>query len=126
MFRPNSLILYVDDVARSTEFYRDILKSDPIEAFQDFCVFALNDGFVVGLQAKNAIDPRPQPDVGGFELCFSDATTEDVDSLHADWKAKGVEMVLEPTMLEFGYTFVAVDPDGHRLRVCATDTTNVA
>lgn len=26
------------------------------------------------------------------------------------------------TELPFGYTFVATDPDGHRLRVCATDT----
>ncbi len=34
-------------------------------------------------------------------------------------------MALEPTELAFGYTFVATDPDGHRLRVCATDTTNL-
>ncbi len=36
----------------------------------------------------------------------------------------GIPMVLEPTVLEFGYTFVATDPDGHRLRVCATDTSS--
>lgn len=125
MFRANSLILYVDDVDRSTAFYRDILKAEPVETFQDFSVFVLTDGFVVGLQSKHAIDPKPQPAFGGFELSFSDATKEEVDSLYADWTAKGVEMVLEPTTLEFGYTFVAADPDGHRLRVCATDTTNV-
>ncbi|MCM5553940.1 VOC family protein [Pleomorphomonas sp. NRK KF1] len=125
MFRPNSLILYVDDVDRSTAFYRDILKADPVETFQDFSVFVLGEGFVVGLQSKHAIDPKPQPSFGGFELSFSNATKEDVDALHAAWTAKGVEMVLEPTTLEFGYTFVAADPDGHRLRVCATDTTNV-
>ena len=126
MFRANSLILYVDDVDRSTAFYRDILKAEPVETFQDFSVFVLTDGFVVGLQSKHAIDPKPQAAFGGFELSFSDATREEVDSLYADWTAKGVEMVLEPTTLEFGYTFVAADPDGHRLRVCATDTTNVS
>ena len=126
MFRANSLILYVDDVDRSTAFYRDILKAEPVETFQDFSVFVLTDGFVVGLQSKHAIDPKPQSAFGGFELSFSDATKEEVDSLYADWTAKGVEMVLEPTTLEFGYTFVAADPDGHRLRVCATDTTNVS
>ncbi|MCM5557285.1 VOC family protein [Pleomorphomonas sp. JP5] len=126
MFRANSLILYVDDVDRSTAFYRDILKADPVATYQDFSVFALSDNFVVGLQSRHAIDPKPQPSVGGFELSFSNATKEDVDRLHADWTAKGVEMVLKPTTLDFGYTFVAADPDGHRLRVCATDTTNVS
>lgn len=126
MFRPNSLILYVDDVDRSTAFYKDILKADPVETFQDFCVFVLTDSFVVGLQAKHAIDPKPQQGVGGFELSFSNATTEEVDALWAEWKARGIEIVLAPTTLEFGYTFVAADPDGHRLRVCATDTTNIA
>lgn len=125
MFRPNSLILYVDDVDRSTAFYKDILKADPVETFQDFSVFVLGEGFVVGLQSKHAIAPKPRPSFGGFELSFSNATKEDVDALHAAWTAKGVEMVLAPTTLEFGYTFVAADPDGHRLRVCATDTTNV-
>lgn len=32
---------------------------------------------------------------------------------------------MKPTTLDFGYTFVAIDPDGHRLRVCATDTSNI-
>ena len=68
MFRANSLILYVDDVDRSTAFYRDILKADPVETYQDFSVFALNDDFVVGLQSKHAIDPKPQRSFGGFEL----------------------------------------------------------
>lgn len=125
MFRPNSLILYVDSIDHSTEFYRYMLKAEPVETFQDFSVFVLSDGFVVGLQSKHAIDPKPQPSFGGFELSFSEATKDEVDLLYAEWTAKGVEIVLEPTTLEFGYTFVAADPDGHRLRVCATDTTNV-
>ena len=37
-----------------------------------------------------------------------------------------MSIVLEPTELDFGYTFVAVDPDGHRLRVCATDTSGLS
>ena len=37
----------------------------------------------------------------------------------------GFPIALEPTTLDFGYTFVATDPDGHRLRVCATDTSDL-
>jgi len=63
--------------------------------------------------------------VGAGELSLSDLESADVvDRLYAQWKALGISMVLEPTTLEFGYTFVAADPDGHRLRVCATDTSS--
>ncbi|UHD44127.1 VOC family protein [Aureimonas altamirensis] len=125
-FRPSSLILYVDDVNASTAFYKAILDSDPVQTFKDFSVFALTADFVVGLQSKHTIDPKPQSAFGGFEISMSYATNAEVDELYRDWKAKGIVMALEPTTLDFGYTFVATDPDGHRLRVCATDTTNVA
>ncbi len=124
-FRPNSLILYVDDVERSTDFYGDILSQRPVERFADFTVFALAGGFVLGLQSKHAIDPRPQADFGGFEVCFGDASRDEVDASYREWKAKGISIVMEPTELDFGYTFVALDPDGHRLRVCATDTSAI-
>ncbi len=124
-FKPNSIILYVDNVARSTQFYAEILGNEPIEKFQDFTVFALADDFILGLQSKHCIDPKPENQIGGFELCLSDVTIQAVDRIYTDWKTRQIPMALEPVMLDFGYTFVALDPDGHRLRVCATDTTNV-
>lgn len=125
MFKPNSLIIYVDDVEKSRKFYQKIFKSDPLETFEEFVVFPLTADCVLGIQSKSGIEPKPQPQFGGFEICMADVTKEEVDSLYQEWKAQGVEFELEPITLEFGYTFVARDPDGHRLRVCATDTTNV-
>lgn len=118
-FRPDSLILYVNDTDVSMKFYADLLGAEPVECVQDFCVFALGVGFILGLQSKHAIDPCPQPAFGGTELCFGSATVDEVNALHAEWKRKGVAMAMDPTWLEFGYTFVGVDPDGHRLRICA-------
>ncbi len=126
MFRPNSIILYVDDVERSTQFYKEIIHNDPIESYEDFSVFALTDTFILGLQSKHAIDPKPQASFGGFELCLSDISAEKVDILYKEWTDKNIPIEMEPTHLDFGYTFVALDPDGHRLRVCATDTTTVS
>ncbi|WP_338090072.1 hypothetical protein [Pectobacterium punjabense] len=57
---------------------------------------------------------------------MSDVTPDDVDTIYQEWKELGVKFALEPINLEFGYTFVAIDPDGHRLRVCATDTSNIS
>ncbi|KZL20126.1 Glyoxalase-like domain protein [Pseudovibrio axinellae] len=126
MFKPNSVILYVDDVEKSTEFYSDVLQSGPIERFQEFSLFSLGEDVTLGLQFAQGIDPKPEPSFGGFELSLSDVSREKVDQVFTVWKEKGISILMEPVDLDFGYTFVAVDPDGHRLRVCATDTTNVS
>ena len=123
-FVPNSIILYVSDVEVSTTFYREILGHGPIKTYPGFSVFALSDDVTLGLQAADEIEPAAEPYVGGVELSLSDVEHADVDRLHAQWKMLGIPMVLEPTVLEFGYTFVATDPDGHRLRVCAIDTSS--
>ncbi|MGG9999370.1 VOC family protein [Pseudovibrio ascidiaceicola] len=126
MFKPNSVILYVEDVEKSTEFYTDVLQSGPIERFQEFSLFSLGDDVTLGLQSAQGIDPKPEPSFGGFELSLSDVSREEVDQVYTLWKEKGIPILMEPVDLDFGYTFVATDPDGHRLRVCATDTTNVS
>ena len=123
-FVPNSVILYVSDVEASTTFYREILGHGPIKTYPGFSVFALSDDVTLGLQAADEIEPAAEPYVGGVELSLSDVEHADVDRLHAQWEMLSIPMVLEPTVLEFGYTFVATDPDGHRLRVCATDTSS--
>lgn len=117
--------MYVNDVVKSTEFYSGILESAPVEQYHEFSVFVLSENFILGLQFKSGIDPEPQPQFGGFELCMSDTTNQDVDAVYLKWRELNVQIIMKPTMLDFGYTFVAVDPDGHRLRVCATNTTNV-
>lgn len=122
---PTSIILYVADVDPSTAFYRRALGKDPVATFQDFAVFALTSDVTVGLQTRDAIDPTPTGTPGCVELSMSYATRDDVDALYREWTTLGFPIALEPTTLDFGYTFVAHDPDGHRLRVCATDTSGL-
>lgn len=45
----------------------------------------------------------------------------EVDRLYEAWKALGVRIEQAPMTAVFGRTFVALDPDGHRLRVCTPD-----
>lgn len=125
MFKPNSIILYVSDVEKSTRFYTRLLNTEPVEQYSEFSVFALTNDMILGLQAKSGIDPAPQPHIGGTEICMSDVSNREVDEIFRKWSELGVEIIMKPAMLDFGYTFVATDPDGHRLRVCATDTTNI-
>ena len=49
------------------------------------------------------------------------ASAKEVGTLHADWKDKGALILKAPETMDFGLTFLAADPDGHRLRVfCPT------
>jgi len=54
---------------------------------------------------------------GDGEIAFSVADRAAVDATHADWKERGLPILQSPTEMDFGRTFVAGDPDGHRLRV---------
>ena len=45
--------------------------------------------------------------------------TAAVEAAHVRWSAQGAPIAQSPTRMDFGYTFVALDPDGHRLRAFA-------
>jgi predicted enzyme related to lactoylglutathione lyase len=42
-----------------------------------------------------------------------------VETTHAQWRESGVKIAQPPARMDFGYTFVGLDPDGHRVRVFA-------
>ena len=52
--------------------------------------------------------------ISASEVAF---IANDVDATHAEWLAKGTTILQGPTDMDFGRTFTAADPDGHRLRV---------
>lgn len=68
-----------------------------------------------GLTRKNAATETG----GRGELAFSVAGNDTVRALHTDWVRRGLVIAQAPTDIDFGHTFVALDPDGHRLRVFA-------
>ena len=60
--------------------------------------------------------------VSGAEYCLPIGSREELDALAATWRERGYPIEQEPTEMDFGYTFVALDPDGHRLRPMAPAT----
>ena len=119
MTDPNFFILYVDNPATSAGFYADLLKKEPIEASPAFAMFALESGVMLGLWSKHTVEPAAMATGGGGELAFSVASNDVVNSMYIDWISRGLVIAQALTHMDFGYTFVAVDPDGHRLRVFA-------
>ena len=119
---PNFILLFVDDCARSAAFYAPLLGTEPVETSPTFVLFGLPSGLKIGLWSHHTAEPAPTAPGGGSEVGFPLASAGEVDRLHADWLGRGLPILQPPTDMDFGRTFVAVDPDGHRLRVfCPAD-----
>ena len=114
---PNFLILYVSDLDSSTVFYTELLGQPPVETSPNFVGFALESGIFLGLWAKSAVEPVSVMTGGGTEIGFSAANKEVLDKIYVDWVARHVPIAQVPIQMDFGYTFVGLDPDGHRLRI---------
>ncbi|QQP96776.1 VOC family protein [Lysobacter enzymogenes] len=115
----NLVLLYVDRPDASAAFYADLLGRAPLEASPTFALFAFDSGLRLGLWSRHTVEPAAPPAFGGVELAFAVADYQAVDALHADWLSRGLSIAQAPVELDFGRSFVALDPDGHRLRVFA-------
>lgn len=118
MTDPNFIILYVANPTASAAFYADLLGKPPVDASPTFAMFSLTAGTMLGLWAAHTVEPAANP-VGGAELAISVEGDDTVRAMHTEWRGKGLPIAQPPTAMDFGFTFVALDPDGHRLRVFA-------
>lgn len=117
MQSPNFVILYVDQPQVSSVFYQSLFDREPVESSPTFVLFVLGNGFKLGLWSRHTAKPAAAAAGGGAEIVFQLEAPEAVDAKHADWAARGLSILQTPTDLDFGRTFVALDPDKHRLRV---------
>lgn len=116
MFEPNLgfVLLFVTNPLKSAEFYGNILSLKPIEESPTFAMFILNNGVMLGLWSRYTAEPRVEASAGAMDICFP---TDNVDLTYDYLEKKGVTIAQKPTDMDFGRTFVFLDPDGHRIRV---------
>lgn len=111
----NYILLAVANPAASEKFYSGLLGVQPVENSLTFVLYVLPNGMKLGLWTMDEIEPRPLP-VGGVEVTFSEDDEAAVRTTYAEWSGKA-KVLQEPVAMDFGFTFVVEDPDGHRLRV---------
>jgi catechol 2,3-dioxygenase-like lactoylglutathione lyase family enzyme len=112
------LNLYVEDVARSREFYLRVLSPFGYRLVRDFGPDAAGlgtlDDAILGLV-------RAQPGFPGAHLAFSVATHGEVERFHAAALAAGARddgaPGLRPHYHPDCYAAFVIDPDGHNLEV---------
>lgn len=108
------VLLFVTNPQKSGLFYQDLLGIKPVEESPTFVMFVLKNGGTIGLWSKYTAEPRVDACAGASEICFP---AEDVDAVYEAWGKKHITIAQKPTDMDFGRTFVALDPDGHRIRV---------
>ncbi|MBN0988679.1 VOC family protein [Amphritea pacifica] len=113
----NFIILYVENPSHSVEFYSTLLEKSPVENSPNFALFVLDSGMKFGLWQKQDVQPAVETLGISGEIAFPLPDKAEVSRIYHRWQDRGLTMIQEPTAMEFGYTFVSLDPDGNRLRV---------
>ena len=111
----NYLLLAVRDPLNSAELYTRLLGREPVERAPTFVLYVLPGGLKIGLWLADDMEPRPNA-AGGIEISFSEDSKDAVRATFEEWTKLGLKVLKAPTDMDFGFTFVVEDPDGHRLR----------
>jgi lactoylglutathione lyase len=112
MARFSVVMLVCSDLARSRDFYRDVLGLPVRQDLPKRPVrFDLGEGAVLSLHRKSdVLAVRP----GSLQLGF---TVENVDQFVADCAQRGVPVFQDPYDEPFGRIAIVGDPDGYPLQV---------
>jgi catechol 2,3-dioxygenase-like lactoylglutathione lyase family enzyme len=116
MTSPNFILAYVADAPRSAALYERLLDAKPVESSPNWAMFAFANGLALGLWSRDDVEPRATLP-GGSEIGFPVDSDAAVQATRDAWAGLGLKILQEPTRMDFGLTFTAADPDGHRLRV---------
>jgi len=108
------LLFFVENPTTSALFYEKILNLQPVQQSPTFVLFALKNGVMLAFWSRYTAEPTVTAVPGAMEISFSD---EDIDGIYVEWLKLGVRIAQVPTEMDFGRTFVGLDPDGHRIRI---------
>ena len=107
------ILLTVADPEVSARFYAGLLGRQPLVTRPDRALFKLSSGRALGLMRRSGEGRSVR------EIDFPMDGVAAVDQAHIDWWDRGARILTPPHDLGCGRSFVAGDPDGHRLRVFA-------
>ena len=120
MFEPSAVVLYVENLEISSKFYQELFEIEPVEQSPAFHSFTLSNGMSIGLKAMHTVTP-PVNKNGSGELVFIVDNNQKVDDLWLTWQKQEITILCPVAQEKYGYTFLAQDPDGNRLRVVSLE-----
>jgi hypothetical protein len=105
----------------SALFYEKIFSRKPVASFPTYVAFTFENGLTFSLWSTQAKDFVSAGSGQRAELAFMVKNEQTVRQLHQQWRECGVTIEQDLHEAVFGLTFVALDLDGHRIRVCMPD-----
>lgn len=121
MLVPNLLLFYVKNPLESALFYEKIFLTKPVASFPTYVAFSFENGLTFSLWSIQAKDFASGGTGHLSELAFMVKDEKAVRHLRKQWGELGMTIEQDLHEAVFGLTFVALDPDGHRIRVCMPD-----
>lgn len=121
MLIPNLLLFYVKNPIESAVFYEKIFSIKPAVSFPTYVAFSFENGFTFSLWSTQATNFISGGEGHRCELSFMVEDEQRVRKLYAEWRDLGITIEQDLHEAVFGWTFVALDLDGHRIRVCMPD-----
>ena len=122
--RIGSVILLVDDLERSTQFYKDTIglklkvkTTDWIEFFEKGTTLALHPR-----RRRKDVDDDDN-DRDGHPNVLVGFMVADLDQVVKDLRAKDVRFFKEPTTEPFGKHAIILDPDDHLISIAEIEST---
>lgn len=114
----SAITLFVEDLARSKEFYERVFEVTPADEEEGTIIFELDNVFLRLLSRTEAEKellgkvPLAEPGFGaGFELAMR---VTDVDARATELAERGVSLAYGPINRPWGVRHIAFrDPDGH-------------
>jgi lactoylglutathione lyase len=121
--RIGSVILLVDDLERSAQFYKDTIglklkvkTTDWIEFFEKGTTLALHP-------RGRRKDVDDDDDRGGHPTVLVGFMVADLDHVVKDLRAKDVRFFKEPKLEPFGKHAIILDPDDHLISIAEIEST---
>ncbi|MDH5188686.1 MAG: VOC family protein [Rhodospirillaceae bacterium] len=121
MTQPNLIIFYVSDSEKSALFYEKLFGLKPKALFPTYAAFEFDNGLHLGLWSVEAKDFISGGTGHRGEIAIMVKDDNAVLDMHNRWQNMEIYFEQPPHRAVFGLTFVALDPDGHRIRVCLPD-----
>ena len=121
MTAPNLFILYVTDIERATNFYRDLFEIEPVMITPRYVPFEVAPGVIFALSDRGGEQAGPETPRSCVVGLMVPRTEAAVDDVFAAWTAKGVTVTEEPHDEIYGRTFTITDPDGNPICVTPVD-----
>lgn len=113
------VLLYVADPLASARFYSRLFDRPVKQASASFAMLDLSEEVLLGLWLRQSVEPPVEAAAGPgcAEIAFLVRDAAALAATFEAWVAREVRIAQPITEMDFGRTFVGLDPDGHRLRV---------